>query len=68
MIRFCEERLSNKYIWVQRHQMRVYHDDPVIMNEYEIASKFINDKGMLKFKQSVDRLKKVGMHDSEGDD
>ena len=58
LVQFCEERLEEKYNWDKRHKMRIYDKDPEIMEEYSTASAMLNDKGMLKFKESIDIMRK----------
>ena len=38
--------------------MRIAHSDPSIVEEYTNAGKELNDRGMVKFKTSVDLLLK----------
>ena len=58
LVQFCEERLEEKYNWDKRHKMRLYDKDPDIREEYSRASAMLNDKGMLRFKESIDMMRK----------
>ena len=56
-VKFAEDRLEEKYLWDQRHTMRMYDKDPDIKQEYARAALEINDRGLKKFKESVELMK-----------
>ena len=56
LVQFCDERLDEKYTWDKRHIMRIYDEDPEVRDMYARASLKLNDKGVLKFKESFEKL------------
>ena len=57
LVRYCEMRLEERYTWDRRHKMRIFDEDPDIKEEYVQAAKKLNDRGMGKFVQSVEKMK-----------
>ena len=58
LVDYAEAVLVDSYTWDLRHEMRIAHKDPKIVEEYKHAAKELNDRGMVKFKTSVDLLLK----------
>ena len=58
VVRFAEERLGQKYVWDQRHTLRMYDADPEVKEEFLNAGKVINDRGVQKFKESVNMMRR----------
>ena len=58
VVKFSEGRLSEKYIWDQRHNMRMYDSDPQVREELLRAGQCLNDRGVRKFKESVDLMRR----------
>ena len=58
LVNYAETVLVDSYTFDLRHEMRIAHEDPKIVEEYKIAAKELNDRGMVKFKTSVDLLLK----------
>ena len=56
LVKFAEERIKEKYTWDKRHSCRFYHSDPKVRQEYLDAAVEMNDRGMLKFKTSVESM------------
>ena len=56
LVKFCEERLEEKYTWDRRHKMRLPHSDPMVKAEYALAAEKLNDRGMIKFKESMEAM------------
>ena len=44
IVKFSEERLSEKYTWDQRHNMRMFDSDPKVSEEFMKAGQFLNDR------------------------
>ena len=73
VVKFSEERLSEKYIWDQRHTLRMHDSDPKVREELLRAGQCLNDRGVQKFKNAVNmmRTKENAMKiviDSNGED
>jgi len=58
LVHFCDSRLESSYLWDQRHKMRLYDSNDKISREYARGADDLNDRGMLKFKEGVEALKK----------
>ena len=58
LVKFEEERIDDKYVWDQRHTMCLFDRDPSVKEEYANAAVKLNDRGMKKFKESVDMMRK----------
>ena len=56
LVHYAEARLTNSYAWQLRHRMRIVHENPEIMQEFDKAATELNDRGMKKFKTSIDLL------------
>ena len=56
LVNFAENQLHEQYTWQMRHSIRITHQDPKIKQEYMNAAVELNDRGMRKFKESVDML------------
>ena len=56
LVKFAEDRIKEKYTWDKRHTCRFYHSDPKVREEYLNAAVELNDRGMLKFKTSVESM------------
>ena len=57
VVRFAEDRMGQKYVWDQRHTLRMYDADPEVKEEFLNAGKVINDRGVQKFKESVNMMR-----------
>jgi hypothetical protein len=57
-LHFVEDRMDEKYAWDLRHTMRMFDEDPDVKEEYAVAANEINDRGLRKFKKSVDLMRK----------
>ena len=55
--KFIQSRLVEKYVWDQRHTMRMHDKDPQVKHELAVAALQINDRGIKKFKSSLDLLR-----------
>ena len=56
LVKYAEARLVDSYAWQLRHRMRIVHDNPEIMEEFDRASCELNDRGMKMFKSSLDLM------------
>lgn len=56
LVTFAEKKILERYTYQMRHSMKIAHRDPIIAEEYKQASLELNDRGMMKLKQSVDLL------------
>ena len=56
LVQYAEARLINRYAWQLRHRMRIVHENPEIMQEFDKADTELNDQGMKKFKTSIDLM------------
>ena len=54
LVSFAENQLVDSYTWHLRHRVRIANKDPEVVGEYARAAIQLNERGMVKFKLSMD--------------
>lgn len=57
LVKYSENRLEDSYTWDQRHFMRIHDKDEDVKRELASAAWELNDRGLLKFKHSMELLR-----------
>ena len=58
LVKFSDNHLRENYTWHLRNEVRISCSDAELSSEYSNAAKELNERGMKKFKESVDLLVK----------